>query len=285
MLSIWRGVSNAYYNENDPFAAAWLRELIARGLIAPGEVDTRSIVDVRSADLAGFSQCHFFAGIGTWSYALRCAGWPDDRPIWTGSCPCQPFSHAGQRTGLADKRHLWPAFFNLIRECRPDVIVGEQVAVKAGLGWLDAVQADLESENYAVGAIDLCAAGVGAPHIRQRLYWVANAGRDLLADAGSARLSAREPEAICGARGRQEGRTAEQCRGSSDGMAGSVGGIWRNANWFLCRDSRWRPAEPGTFPLAHGATARVGRLRGYGNAIVAPLAQVFIETVMELIHG
>ena len=74
-----------YYNENDPKAAAWLRELISRGLIAPGIVDERSILDVRSTDLSGYAQCHFFAGIGGWSYALRLAGWPDDRPVWTGT--------------------------------------------------------------------------------------------------------------------------------------------------------------------------------------------------------
>ena len=65
----------AYYNEFDPFAAAWLRELIAAGLVASGDVDERSIVDVQAGDVAGYAQCHFFAGIGGWSYALRLAGW------------------------------------------------------------------------------------------------------------------------------------------------------------------------------------------------------------------
>lgn len=55
---------SAYYNEIDPFATAWLRELMKAGHIAPGEVDTRSIEDVVPSDLAGFRQCHFFAGIG-----------------------------------------------------------------------------------------------------------------------------------------------------------------------------------------------------------------------------
>jgi len=166
-----------YYNEIDPAAAEWLRELVLAGLIAPGEVDDRSIEDVVPADLAGFRQCHFFAGIGGWSYALRLAGWPDDRPVWTGSCPCQPFSQAGAGKGADDERHLWPAFRWLIDQCRPAVVFGEQVASKAGRGWLTGVRSDLERMGYGVGAADLCAAGLGSPHIRQRLWWVGHTKR------------------------------------------------------------------------------------------------------------
>src|SRR6185369_15459542 len=142
---------SAYYNEIDPYAAQWLRNLIAANLIAPGDVDERSIVDVRPAELAGYTQCHFFAGIGGWSYALRLAGWADDRPVWTGSCPCQPLSSAGKRKGHADERHLWPAFHRLIAECRPATVFGEQVASKDGREWFSAVRADLEGSGYACG--------------------------------------------------------------------------------------------------------------------------------------
>jgi DNA (cytosine-5)-methyltransferase 1 len=165
----------AYYNEIEPFAAKWLRNLIAAGQIAPGEVDERSIVDVQPDDLKGYTQCHFFAGIGGWSLALRMAGWPDDLPVWTGSCPCQPLSSAGQRKGHADERHLWPAFHRLIAECRPSTCFGEQVAGKDGREWFAGIRADLEDMGYACGGADLCAASVGAPHIRQRLFWVAEA--------------------------------------------------------------------------------------------------------------
>lgn len=166
----------AYYNEFDPGAAAWLRELIRRGLIADGDVDERSIIDVRADDLRGYAQCHFFSGIGVWSYALRRAGWADDRTVWTGSPPCQPFSVAGRGAGTQDERHLWPVLFNLIRERRPVAFFGEQVEAAIRYGWVNLVQTDLEGCGYRVGAVGLPVAGFGGPHIRARLFFVADAG-------------------------------------------------------------------------------------------------------------
>ncbi len=162
-----------YYNEHDPKAAAWLRELINAREIPKGVVDERSIVDVNARDLREFVQCHFFAGIGGWSRALKLARWPENQPVWTGSCPCQPFSAAGKGLGEADERHLWPFFRNLIGECRPPVVFGEQVASAAGRKWLAGVFADLEALAYLRAGSDLCAAGVSAPMVSQRLYWLA----------------------------------------------------------------------------------------------------------------
>ena len=428
---------SAYYNEIDPYAAAWLRNLIRDGHIADGVVDERSISDVKPEELFEFTQCHFFAGIGVWSHALRSAGWEDDRPVWTGSCPCQPFSGAGNRKGMADERHLWPHWFHLIEECRPPTVFGEQVASKDGLGWIDLVQADMEGADYAIGAFDLCSAGFGAPHIRQRLWFVADTdnprsqgwisrgsdtqrqdqhghvGRggttDRLAYAESEQGASRdhggepretgEPQQIQSGgsgsgtvgvgdtdhggsqgsgetrvgqgvehsgsqsprasadvgvddtigNGRNEGRNRDHGRNvgeqpdpvvedgrvgdtqhdgqsasseprsndqdapddekeqivsvqsegagvsrddrSGDGSEGGgdtetrayeTNGFWADADWLLCRDGKWRPVEPDTFPLADGATARVGRLRAYGNAITAQVAQGLIESYMEV---
>ena len=164
----------AYYNEWEPYCAQWLRNLIAAGHIPAGEVDERDIREVCGDDVKGFAQCHWFAGIAGWGYAARLADISDDEPIWTGSCPCQPLSSAGQRKGHADERHLWPAFYAIIIERRPARIFGEQVAGKDGREWLSGVRADLEDLGYAVGAIGLCAASLGAPHVRQRLWWHAN---------------------------------------------------------------------------------------------------------------
>ena len=390
---------SAYYNEIDPYAAAWLRNLIRDGHIADGVVDERSISDVKPEELFQFTQCHFFAGIGVWSHALRSAGWEDSRPVWTGSCPCQPFSGAGTRKGMADERHLWPHWFHLIEECRPPTVFGEQVASKDGLGWIDLVQADMEGADYAIGAFDLCSAGFGAPHIRQRLWFVADtdnprsqgwiSGRsdsqrqdqhrhigrsgttDGVADtdhggsqgsgeprvgqgmehSGSQSTRASADVGVDNAigNGRNEGRNRDhegdvgqqpnsnvedsrvgdtqydgqstsseqrsndqdapdnekeqivsvQSEGagisrddrSGDGSEGGgdtetrayeTNGYWSAADWLLCRDGKWRPVEPNTFPLADGATARVGRLRAYGNAITAQVAQGLIESYMEV---
>jgi DNA (cytosine-5)-methyltransferase 1 len=317
---------SSYYNEIDPFAAQWLRELIAQGHIADGVVDERSIEYVKPDDLAGFTQCHFFAGVGVWSYALRQAGWPDDRPVWTGSCPCPPFSSAGKRkmcpacggkpvchayrTGcfrctscghdwVADGRHLWPELYRLICERRPGVCFGEQVAGRDGDAWGDIVQSCLEIYGYAVGRVPFAACGVGSPQQRKRLYWVADAdssaGRQRRAidrghQGGDAHPGARSGGggdvgglANADSQRREKQHTLlrqKQKHYIEVARRGPTNGHWRNADWLGCRDEKWRPVEPGTFPLADGAPARVGRLRGYGNAIVAQQAAAFVEAVM-----
>jgi len=335
-----------YYNEIDPYAAQWLRNLMAAGHIAEGEVDERSITEVQHEDLSGFDQCHFFAGIGVWSHALRRAGWPDDRPVWTGSCPCQPFSAAGQQRGFDDERHLWPVWYRLIDQCRPPVVLGEQVA--SALGWLDLVSADMEASGYAFGASDLCAAGFGGAHIRQRLYFAG------VADTQSSGWGEKQPHAgrrSCGFGSREtlgrfgvcrDGSMADanherqrsptisrlrdeeyhaEPRSSVSGLAdtsslrrevavfdhgggratSSVGKTGQSgmchathrgaayapllgrdaADWLYCRDGKWRPVEPGTFPLADAAPARVGRLRAYGDGLDAETATQFIAAVMD----
>ena len=361
------------YNEIEPYAAAWLRNLIEAGHIAPGEVDERSIADLKPEDIHG-PQAHFFAGIGAWSYALRLAGVSDGAPVWTGSCPCQPFSSAGKGLGEGDPRHLWPAWRELIAECRPAVVFGEQVASPAGRAWLGAVRADLEALGYRVGAADLCAAGVGAPHIRQRLFfgavrlgntdsvrawWDRRPGAREEAEGSGERVSAgclgdgagspsaavrvedadvqrREeqrlhlqpgaarPE-VLEAAGRGEalrvadadhaglegwplqrrdhpkepGSTAERDSrdalrvadavqpGRAQGRSGAgdrsiAWSSWDDCIWLPGRDGKTRPAsaEPGAFPVAHGATARVGRLRAYGNAIVPQVAAAFVVSFL-----
>jgi DNA (cytosine-5)-methyltransferase 1 len=407
--NIQRPTSNAeavFYNDNDPRNVAWLSELARRGLIARGTIDGRSILDIHAYELASYRQVHLFAGIGGWSYALRLAGVPDDEPWWTVSCPCQPLSCAGQRRGDADERHLWPAVFERVAECRPAAILGEQVASPDGREWFAGVRADLEGAGYACGAADLCAAGVGAPHGRQRLYWVAyshdrrcdprgggeperaqskggngqleqrggaggmgdaaRGGRGELRDAArpgcgghfncadeplrvaAAQRAGLEGLAGNGADGDEPGRHRAQPHGSTsptggagagglehadragsqpgrpaaagDGYVGAVepaggdgglgdpegerragrpdgedggrgqcppglAGAWSDYDicTFTGADAgKARRIEAGTFPLAHGVPARLGRLRGYGNAIVPQVAARFIQAARPL---
>ena len=184
-----------YYNDNCKHSAAWIRQLIEDKIIPPGEVDDRSIKEVTPDDVKGFTQCHWFAGVAGWSRALQLAGWPSDRPVWTASLPCQGFSVAGKQLGIRDERHLWPVFERLVRVCRPGELFGEQVSSKlARVDWLPRVCMDLQELGYAATAVDLCApcAGthgegrfvrgdqdewesiiIGAPHIRQRIFWLA----------------------------------------------------------------------------------------------------------------
>lgn len=161
----------AVYIDIDKDVCAWTRELIKDGFVMPGEVMCASIKDIDHETLRPFTQVHAFSGIAVWAYALRQAGWPEDRKVWSGSAPCQPFSVAGRGGGTDDPRHLWPDFFRLIDAARPPVIFGEQVSGKAGYGWFDGVAADLESKDYACWAYDIPACAVDAPHIRNRLYW------------------------------------------------------------------------------------------------------------------
>jgi len=320
-----------YYNDFDKGAAAWLRELIKAGLIPNGYVDERSITEVKPADLAGFTQCHFFCGIGGWPLALQLAGVPATQPLWTGSPPCQPFSVAGKQLAQDDPRHLAPAFLELIAQCRPQLLFGEQVAAAIGKHWLDALLIELEEQDYTCGAAVLPACSVGAPHKRDRLFFgaVGNAAHislDRSRDAGArgryehpndggtcsmantndARPQGRSgmpergiklPAGSCGLAGELAHRDDDRQQsgagrsGSSespstrynpgrcgeDGATNSNNGFWSDADWLGCRDGKFRPVESGTFPLANGVPARVGRLRGYGNAIVTQVAAEFIK--------
>lgn len=237
---------SAYYNEIDPFCGDWLGRLVGHGAIASGSVDTRSICDVR--EVPDVPQAHFFAGVGLWSLALRWAGVPDDFPVWTGSCPCQPFSNAGNQLGEADERHLWPEWRRLIAQHRPPVIFGEQVASAAGRDWLAAVRADLEALGYAVGAADLCAAGIGAPHIRQRLYWFAHAQRN------------EQPW--------EEPRRWEARR---------VGGLIQPVSW----DTPWEVALARFRDVGDGDARCVAGTDAARNAIVPQVAAAFVTAALQ----
>lgn len=276
---------SAYYNEFDPFAAAWLRELIKAGLIADGEVDERSIKEVVGADLVGFDQCHFFAGLGGWSYALRRAGWPDTRPVWTGSCPCQPFSLAGKKEGFQDPRHLWPDFRRLIGDGKPPTVFGEQVASAAA--WLALVRSDLDAMGYAVGAIPIEAACADADHLRDRFWFVGDyqgdgrgegrpehevrCGRPAVASDGI-------PINLADALGQRGCSGDGQRQDAEDANPPGQGSV----EWWLGSDGKARPVKPGVRLLVDGLPGRVDAIRVFGNAIDPRPAAEFIRAFLEI---
>lgn len=261
-----------YYNEFDPVAAAILTELIKAGEIPLGYVDTRSIVDVTANDLRGFTGIHLFAGIGTWAYALRRAGWADNRPVWTASCPCQPFSDAGKKGGINDDRHLWPEVERLREQLKPVVIFGEQVSSADGLAWFDIVSSDLENAGYSTGAIDICAASVGAPHMRQRLYWVGYA----LGEGWEG-----QPRNGSSFEKREETHGSATSAGAIDEGGGSL--FWNDPEWVSCSDGKFRPIQPGISPLVDGTPGHVDLCRVYGNGIVTQNATEFIASFMDVV--
>lgn len=289
-----------YYNEFDPFAAAWLRNLITDGLIPQGDVDDRDIRDVDPKDLKGYTQCHFFSGIAGWSLALQLAGWPDDRPVWTGSPPCQPFSAIGNQLGTEDERHLWPTFFNLVSECRPPVLFGEQVASAIGHGWLDDLCADLEAEGYAAGAVVLPACSVGALHKRDRIFFLADR-YDARQQSGSRGWGGKgKPEegyntwrsGSLGAVGdaqrpRLEGHQGHEYRGDQPGWvkAKSCGSIAEaGLQSVTCLDGKRRliPVESEIQPMVDGLPNHMDLIRGAGNAIVPQVAAEVIRAYMAI---
>lgn len=251
---------SAFYNENDPKTAAWLRELIAAGLIAPGIVDERSITEIKAHELTGFTQCHFFAGIGGWSHALRLAGWDDDRPVWTGSAPCQPYSVAscghGGAKGQCDHRDLWPDFNRIIGQCAPSVVIGEQVASAISWGWWDRAALDFEANSYAAAAAVLRADSFGAAHERKRLYWMA----------------------VASGTGRSGHQPLQRIFEPAPSPLAIYGDPITDARRALDGDfSHLLPSDGVSVVMERRA------LKGFGNAIVPKVVAAFIRCVMKTI--
>lgn len=245
----------AYYNEFDPYCAQWLRNLIAVKLIAAGDVDERPIQEVKAADLKGYKQAHFFAGVGGWSIALRLAGWPDDQPVWTGSCPCQPFSSAGKRRALTDVRHLWPVWMELIAERAPPVVFGEQVEAAIRWGWIDEVFTSLETEDYACGQAVLPTNTVGGLHERKRVWWGA-------VHPNADRIGFKRFRGL-----RQEGAWS-----------------WQQFERLVQDQLQFSVPSGKLRALVDGVPSRTPKLRAYGNAIVPQVAVEFIDLMRAVIN-
>ena len=156
--------------------------------------------------------------------------------------------------GKDDERHLWPHWFRLIRECKPAILFGEQVATAITHRWLDDVANDLEGESYSIGSALLPACAVGAPHKRDRLWFVAYSESQRWGNGDDSQLQRQGTGEIYAP-------TVSSCIGRKLGAG------------------RWA-REPDMGRLAHGVLNKVEKLRAYGNAIVPQVAAEFIKAAM-----
>ena len=211
-----------------------------------------------------------------------------------GGFPCQGFSIAGQRKGEADDRYLWPEFFRLIQEIRPDWVIGENVAGIINLG-LDTVLADLEGKNYSVQTFVIPACALNAPHRRDRVWIVAHTNENGESRMDEQRLSAADPNARrCEQDKKISARGNTVINGSdnvaypeSSGLEGwqvrVVGDQTQPQFGAGCWSvtSHWR-SEPDVGRVAHGVPRRVDRLRQLGNAVVPQIPEIIGKTIMEI---
>lgn len=251
--------SKVLYTDVDEEVVWWLQRLVDNQLLPIGICLVKDIKEIDGDYLKTFSQCHFFAGIGGWALALKYAGVPTEAKVWTGSCPCQPFSNASVKAkGIHDPRHLWPYMKELISYGRPTTFFGEQVASKSGWDWLSAVRADMEGEKYAFGSAQLSAANVGLPHIRKRLYFVAHA-----LQFRQGRMELKGQTVPCG---------FEPAQSKTDSHCVSTRGAFK-------------PSSLPVLPV-DGVSGQVAKLaiHGFGNAIVPELAGTFVRSSFEAIN-
>lgn len=235
----------------------------------------------------------------------RFTEWRKDDIVISGGFPCQPYSMAGKRLGKQDSRHLWPEMLRVIREVRPRYIVGENVS--GIVNWSDGlvfeeVQVDLEAEGYQVQAFILPACAVGAPHRRDRVWFVANRNSN-----GQQRGNG-EHEIISGQRGEYAQRYIEQgvkhgiiTNAVSQGLqrsadnGGAVGGrakrnkqpsglfrtTWENfpTESPVCTGNDGIPAKLDgiTFPKWRNES-----IKAAGNAIVPQVAFRIFQAIQEI---
>ena len=267
---------SVFYNDISPDACLWLNKLIGCGLIDEGNVLKLSITSLDADFCNKFNQCHFFCGIGGWPYALNLAGVPLGWNVWTGSCPCQPFSAANKDAkGFDDERDLWKDFFRLIKGGKPDFVFGEQVPTAASNGWLDRLCTDLQSEGYIVLASILSASLVGAPHYRKRLYW------------GGVRAEVLDNPKMFRQEWKRSVGYPSGCFGEkqvcSEELRDCGPTFWSNAERLRGTEGKAFCMEPGMFPLANGVPNRMVKSVGYGNAIVPQVGALFVSSFFDTI--
>ena len=189
---------------------------------------------------------------------------------------------AGNKKGKADSRYLWPEFLRVVSELKPSWIVGENVPGILRIS-ADTVCSDLERERYSVGIWNYEAVAVGAPHRRERVFFVANSGRALrqgISEAGDVREAdeARNADAV--------ERPSSTCSPDTNRGRQSQFGMVRVVDGFPCGMdgmTYWEKVpEPGR--IVQGTKDRGARLRALGNAVVPQQAYPIFKAIMEAEH-
>ena len=225
--------------------------------------------------------------------------------IISGGFPCQPYSVAGKRLGKEDERHLWPEMLRIIREVAPTYVVGENV--RGLVNWsegmvFEEVCADLEAAGYDVQPFVLPAAGVGAPHKRDRVWFVAHSNNQRTGagfgevQSANGEVPERDDDAeSCNAgnwdatnasntrlQGSKENRDAGSSRKEREEQpAGCVCASWQKfpTQPPVCGGDDGLPAELDgiTFPKW-----RANSIKAYGNAIVPQVAYQIFDTIKHM---
>jgi len=215
----------------------------------------------------------------------------DTIDIITGGYPCQPFSVAGKQKGTEDKRHLWPEYFRLVKECRPTWVIGENVSGHIKLG-LDQVIEDLESEGYATRTFSISASSIGANHQRERIWIIANSNSNGLfkdnsnirpqstesigKDFGSIRKDIpREQHMANTNSGSEETLNQERILGEQN----TEGETERYPDGSLQVHGQWN-FEPNVGRVADGIPSRVDRLKSLGNSLVPQIPYYIGQTIL-----
>ena len=271
--------------------------------------------------IGGFSLGFAWAGLSTptlfceqdaWCCKVLNKHWPevpcypdvrsllDDagRSVWcdilTAGYPCQPFSQAGRRKGDQDSRHIWPEIRDIVQAWRPSWCVFENVYGHVSMG-LDTVLDEMDGAGYATKTFVIPAAGVGAPHKRDRVFIVANTdnprqpaserrGQDSRDQKGydTGRLCedvANTENNGCDRRSEKTGRARPQDLTEQSRLE------VRSEPSRHCQRSRpadWQ-TEPAVGRVAHGIPRRVDRIKGLGNAIVPQIAEAIGLAIKESI--
>ena len=235
--------------------------------------------------------------------------------IVVGGFPCQPFSIAGARKGTDDNRHLWPEMFRIIKELKPRWVIGENVrgivSIQNGMVF-ENVCTDLEGEGYEVRAFNIPAAGVGAPHKRERIWIVANSrctlrqGSELEGENANEskqenadqyqRSSSTSTDNVADTYTRLSNGSVEEVQSGrqtfdTSSQRTDVAYTYSQRQQEQCgtesvqkegnksqrsssqaRHTGWE-SEPDVGRVAHGLSGRVHRLKALGNSIVPKIAE------------